>query len=172
MNRQVILDTNGPADSRGPVSNGDPSNLVAHMEQMMIDLSNSEMLCATNPTSDTSNGYAGFLEPDQVLPRHIKAPSALPHQSSRRISLLYRDCPLQLCCMGTRIHFGVSTKFMDHVGRPKLSIVVDAPENLRKVLDVCDQIAQVSSQNSGSNSEWRPILKRNGYTNSYNIRLQ
>ncbi|RZR94557.1 hypothetical protein BHM03_00023263 [Ensete ventricosum] len=171
---QVILEPNDRAGSSMPISNGDPSALVSHMEQMKIDslqtepACNFEIPCATTPASENSSSLAGFLKPDEVLPQQIRAPTI---QGSRRTSLLHGDCPLQLCCTGMRIHFGVSSKFMDYAGRPKLSIVVDAPENLCKVLDVCDQVARISSENSGSNSEWRPLLKKNDYSNTFTIRL-
>ncbi|CAL9064549.1 unnamed protein product [Musa banksii] len=171
---QVILEPNDRAGSSMPISNGVPSDLASHMEQMKIDslqtepACNSEMPCATTTASESSSSHAGFLKPDEVLPQQISAPVI---QGSRKTILLHRDCPLQLCCMGMRIHFGVSSKFMDYAGRPKLSIVVDAPENLCKVLDVCDQVAQISSENSGSNSEWRTLLKRNDYSNTFTIRL-
>ncbi|WOK93281.1 protein NEN1-like [Canna indica] len=182
INNQVIVEGNDRAGSSNPVPKGDPSNLVAHMEQMKIDFlqrdttlfrgpaHNSGMQGDTIPTHESSSSCSGFLVPDQVFPWQISA-SIIHHQNSRKINLLYRDCPLQLCCLGMRIHFGVSSKFIDHAGRPKLSIVVGAPENLCKVLDICDQVAQVSSQNSGSDSEWRPVLKRNGFSNTFNIRL-
>lgn len=156
------------------------SNLVASMEQINIDLlqSNSQLpgritsdcdrICTTVPT-ENSNGHVEFLEADQVLPDKIRAPTV---QSLQKAVLLYRDCPLQLSCMGMKIHFGVSPKFTDYAGRPKLSIVVDAPHTLCKILDICDQVAQASSQNSGSNSEWRPVLKRLAHSNTFTIRLQ
>ncbi|XP_074590473.1 protein NEN1-like [Curcuma longa] len=126
-----------------------------------------DRICTTVRT-ENSNSYAGFLEADQVLPDKIRAPTV---QSFQKAVLLYGDCPLQLSCMGMKIHFGVSQKFTDYAGRPKLSIVVDAPHNLCKILDICDQVAQASSQNSGSNSQWRPVLKRHGYSNTFTIRL-
>ncbi|KAG6529207.1 protein NEN1-like [Zingiber officinale] len=154
------------------------SNLVASMEQMNIDLlqsntqlpqiieSDCDRICTTVPT-ENSNCYVGFLEADQVLPDKIRAPTVQNFQKT----ILYRDCPLQLSCMGMKIHFGVNSKFRDYSGRPKLSIVVDAPHNLCKILDICNRVAQASSQNSGSNSEWRPVLKRLGHSNTATIRL-
>ncbi|XP_042376834.1 protein NEN1-like isoform X1 [Zingiber officinale] len=169
-----ILNTSDQAGPSTPVCE-DLSNMAVKMN---IDLLQSDTqlaqitsdcdIISTSVPTENSHGYAGFLEVDQVLPNKIRAPTV---QSSRKIVLLYRECPLQLFCMGMMIHFGVNSIFIDYAGRPKLSIVVGAPENLCKVLDICDQIAQVASQNSGSNSEWRPVLKRLGHSNTFTIRL-
>ncbi|XP_042382928.1 protein NEN1-like isoform X2 [Zingiber officinale] len=169
-----ILNTSDQAGPSTPVSE-DLSNMAVKMN---IDLLQSDTqlaqitsdcdIISTSVPTENSHGYAGFLEVDQVLPNKIRAPTI---QSSRKIVLLYRDCPLQLFCTGMMIHFGVNSRFIDYAGRPKLSIVVGAPENLCKVLDICDQVAQVASQNSDSNSEWRPVLKRLGHSNTFTIRL-
>lgn len=176
-NRHILI-TSDHAGPSAPVS-VDLSNMVVPTEQMNIDLlqsdahlpprtSDCDIICTSVPI-ENSHGDAGFLEVDQVLPNMIRAPTV---QSSRKIVLLYRDCPLQLFCTGMMIHFGVKARFKDYAGRPKLNIVVGAPENLCKVLDICDQVAQVSSQNSGSNSKWLPVLQWLGHSNTFTIRLQ
>jgi hypothetical protein len=70
-----------------------------------------------------------------------------------------------------KVQFGVSTKFLDNAGRPKLNIVVDIPEDLSEVLEFCDNLAQRTSQESGSTSEWRPLTKKYGYVNRPTVRL-
>ncbi|XP_072978079.1 protein NEN1 [Typha angustifolia] len=162
----------------------DPSELVVHIEEMKLDPlredatmhgqsppNSPDMLCATSAPSEGSSGFAGFLEPDEVSTHCISAPIAPFYQSGHKIFIHHKDCPLQLCCMGLRIHFGISTRFQDNSGRPKLNIVVDIPENLYKVLDVCDHIAQKSSQESGSTSQWRSAVRKNGHSNPPSIRL-
>uniref|UniRef100_A0A7N2N7A7 Exonuclease domain-containing protein n=1 Tax=Quercus lobata TaxID=97700 RepID=A0A7N2N7A7_QUELO len=92
--------------------------------------------------SDGSSDSAGFLEPDE------------------------------LSCSRLKVRFGISTKFLDHAGRPRLNFVANAPESLCKVLDACDGIAQNLSLDSGSNSEWRPaVIRKNGFVNYPTVRL-
>ncbi|XP_059641832.1 protein NEN1 isoform X2 [Cornus florida] len=75
-------------------------------------------------------------------------------------------------CAGLKVRFGMSTKFVDYAGRPRFSFVVDASPSLCRVLDKCDNLAQKSSGDSGSNSEWRPVVARKaGFLNSPTIRL-
>ncbi|CAI9283985.1 unnamed protein product [Lactuca saligna] len=80
--------------------------------------------------------------------------------------------PDQIRCNALKIRFGISTKFVDQAGRPRLSFVVDAPPNLCGVLDACDNIAK-RFVDSDSNSEWRPVVSRKpGFYNSPTVRLQ
>ena len=66
----------------------------------------------------------------------------------------------------------MSTKFLDNAGRPKLNIVVDIPEDLSEVLEFSDNLAQRSLQESGSTSEWGPLIKKYGYVNRPTVRLK
>ncbi|XP_008809575.1 protein NEN1-like isoform X2 [Phoenix dactylifera] len=181
---KTIPDVNDRAGSIIPVPEKDCSDLISHIEQIRIDplqqdaavLGNSatkppEMVCTTIPTSEGCSGFAGFQEPEEISTQYISAPIVPFSKWGHKILVLHRDCPLQLCCMGLRVQFGPTKKFMDHAGRPKLNIVVDAPENLSEVLGVCDRLAQISSQISGSRSEWRPLIMKNSYSNSSSIRL-
>lgn len=150
--------TTDPSTSRGPVE------LVSHIEEMKLD--------TTMHMDASSSGYSGFLEPDDVSLECIKISVAPLHQFSRRSSIQHKDCPLQLCCAGLKVQFGVSTKFLDNAGRPKLSIVVEIPENLSQVLEFCDDLARKLTQESGSSSEWRPLIKKYGYVNRPTVRLK
>ncbi|GKC80933.1 hypothetical protein Tco_1136650, partial [Tanacetum coccineum] len=78
----------------------------------------------------------------------------------------------QIRCDGMRVRFGLSTQFVDHAGRPRLSFVVDVNSfNLCSMLDACDNIAK-RFMGSDSNSEWRPVVTRKaGFYNSPTIRL-
>ncbi|XP_008799970.2 protein NEN1-like isoform X2 [Phoenix dactylifera] len=130
-----------------------------------------EMFCTIIPASEGCNSFAGFLEPDEVSVQDISASIVPSSHCDHKLLIQHRDGPLQLCCMGLRVQFGPSRKFMDHAGRPKLNIVVDIPESLCKVLEACDLLAQKSSQNSSSRSEWKPVIRKDGYPNSNSIRL-
>ncbi|PQQ20502.1 protein NEN1-like [Prunus yedoensis var. nudiflora] len=115
--------------------------------------------CATVLFLESSlpDAAVGFLEPDQVFIPSIY-PSLVPSYSgSQRIKLLY---DLQLCCRHMKLRFGINinSKFSDNAGRPKLDIIADASPNLCKVLDACNDIASKFSVDSGSNSEWKPVV--------------
>ncbi|CAN6324019.1 unnamed protein product [Urochloa humidicola] len=149
--------TSDPSTSRESVE------LVSHIEEMKLD--------STTQMDASSSGHSGFLEPDDISTEYIKISVAPLHQFGRRSSIQHKDSPLQLCSAGLKVQFGVSTKFLDNAGRPKLNIVVDIPENLSKVLEFCDDLARRSSQESGSTSEWRPLVKKYGYVNRPTVRL-
>jgi hypothetical protein len=119
----------------------------------------------------SSSGYSGFLEPNNVSTECIKI-SVSPSYCTQRTFIKHRDSPLHLFCAGLKVQFGVSTKFLDNAGRPKLNIVVDIPEDLREVLEFCDNLAQGPSHESGSTSEWRPLIKKYGYVNRPTVRLK
>ncbi|KAF2318006.1 hypothetical protein GH714_041333 [Hevea brasiliensis] len=74
--------------------------------------------------------------------------------------LFYEDVILQLCCHHLRVRFELSTKFVDNAGRPRLSFVVDASPSVCGVLEACDDIVRKLFVESGSNSDWRPVLNR------------
>lgn len=144
-------------------TNNESSQLISHIEEMKLD--------GTMKMDASSSGYSGFLEPQDVSTVCIKICVAPSYQFAQRISIRHKDSPLHLCCAALKVQFGVSTKFLDNAGRPKLNIVVDIPENLCKVLEFCDGLAQRSSQESGSTSDWRPLIKKYGYVNHPTVRL-
>lgn len=120
-----------------------------------------------------SSGYPAFLEPDAVNIPSISVSLAPLYHGIQRIQVTHRDVLLQLCCTRLKVRFGVSTKFVDYAGRPRLSFVVDATPNLCRVLDACDGLAQKLSVDSGSSSEWRPIVTRKGgFMNLPTVRFQ
>ncbi|CAM0958612.1 unnamed protein product [Alopecurus aequalis] len=133
----------------------DPSELISHIKEMKLM---------------SSSGYSGFLEPEDVSTECIKI-SVAPSYHTQRTFIKHKDSPLDLCCAGLKVQFGVSTKFLDNAGQPKLSIAVDIPEDLSEVLEFCDKLAQRSLQESGSTSEWRPLIKKYGYLNHPTVRL-
>ncbi|KAG5522786.1 hypothetical protein RHGRI_034810 [Rhododendron griersonianum] len=110
--------------------------------------------------SEGSNGYTAFLEPDGVHVPSISVSLAPFYRGIQRIQVMHRDVLLQLSCTHLKVRFGVSTKFVDYAGRPRLSFVVDGTPKLCRVLDACDGLAQRLSVDSGSSSEWRPIVTR------------
>ncbi|CAL5444925.1 hypothetical protein CsSME_00053664 [Camellia sinensis var. sinensis] len=129
-----------------------------------------ESSTATKP--DFSSGYADFLEPDKVSIPSINVSLAPFYHGTHRIQMLHKDNTLQLCCTHLKVRFGISTKFVDSSGRPRLSFVVGATPSLCQVLDACDGLAHRLSMDSGSSSEWRPVVSRKGgFSNSPTVRL-
>ncbi|CAD6212557.1 unnamed protein product [Miscanthus lutarioriparius] len=157
---ECVMPEEGNQRTSDPSTNRESVELVSHIEEMKLD--------TTTHMDASSSGYSGFLEPDDVSIECIEISVAPLHQWS---SIQHRDCPLQLCCAGLKVQFGVSTKFLDNAGRPKMSIVVEIPESLSKVLEFCDDLARKLSQESGSSSEWRPLIKKYGYVNRPTVRL-
>ncbi|KAG2675577.1 hypothetical protein I3843_12G011400 [Carya illinoinensis] len=132
----------------------------------------SSEITSTAPISSGSCNSGGFLEPDEVSISAIGACFVPFHCGSQKIQLLHKGAILQLCCTRLKVRFGLSTKFVDHAGRPRLNFVVNASQSLCKVLDACDAIAQKLSLDSGSSSEWKPVVTRkNGFINHPTVRL-
>lgn len=123
--------------------------------------------------TDNCNDTVEFLHLNQVSIPSISALLVPLYSGSQRIKLLHKDVTLQLCCRHMKLRFGINTKFFDHAGRPRLNIVFDAPPNLCEVLDACDGIAQKLSLDSGSSSEWRPVvIRKEGFYSYPTVRLQ
>lgn len=175
-------------ETSSPVLEADTLNILSAIDQMKIGTSLPDAAMDERPNPDSPeefpepevaasaeccSGYAGFLDPGEVSIPSISASLVPAYRGGSKIVLLHKDVLLQLCCMNLRVRFGVSSKFMDRAGLPRLSIVVDAPPSLCHVLDTCDDLAQKLSLESGSNSEWKPLVTRGkGFYNSSTIRLK
>lgn len=124
------------------------------------------------PTSEGSSGFAGFLEPEEISIPLLSA-SVIPYyRGTKGIRLLHNRVGFQLCSSGLRVRFGVKN-FGPDAGTLKLSFVVDTTPILCQILEACDAIAQKLSGESGSSSEWKPLVTRkNGFINSPTLRLQ
>lgn len=124
----------------------------------------SREMCSTASVSEGSSGYAGFMEPDEVSLSSISdgVVPLFPGSQIQKIKLLHNDVILQLCCSRLKIRFGISTKFVDQAGRPRLSFVVDISQSLCTVLDACEVIVRKLVEDSGSSSEWRHVVTRKG----------
>ncbi|PWA69859.1 polynucleotidyl transferase, ribonuclease H-like superfamily protein [Artemisia annua] len=113
-----------------------------------------------------------FLELDQVSITSVTVSVVPFFRGPQKIQILHNNTPLQIHCSGLKVRFGLSTRFVDHAGRPRLNFVVDVSPNLCGILDACDDIAK-RFVDSDSNSEWRPVVNRKpGFYNSPTIRLQ
>ncbi|CAK9138141.1 unnamed protein product [Ilex paraguariensis] len=122
--------------------------------------------------SEASSGCTDFLDYNEVSTPSVTAVLVPFYRGTQKIQILYKDVPLQLWCSRLKVRFGISTKFVDYAGRPRLSFVVDASERLCQVLDACDNLSQRLSMDSGSSSEWRHVVSRKaGFLNSPTVRL-
>ncbi|KAL1566337.1 protein NEN1-like [Salvia divinorum] len=118
------------------------------------------------------NNFNDFLEPDGASIPSISVTLAPFYPGTQRIQILHQNFPLQLKCASLKVRFGISTKFVDHSGRPRLSFVVDASPNLCNILEGADRLAQKLSSDSGSSSEWHHVVARKqGFFNSPTVRL-
>ncbi|XP_065622233.1 protein NEN1 [Quercus suber] len=150
----------------------DPFDMGQLSNQMEESYETSSTESSAAAVSDGSSDSAGFLEPDEVHISSISASFVTFFRGSQRIQLLHEGFILRLSCSRLKVRFGISTKFLDHAGRPRLNFVANAPQSLCKVLDACDGIAQKLSLDSGSNSEWRPVvIRKNGFVNYPTVRL-
>ncbi|KAL0442264.1 UNVERIFIED_CONTAM: protein NEN1 [Sesamum radiatum] len=128
--------------------------------------------CSTSLGYERSYSCSDFLELDDISISSISVSLAPFCRGTQKIQILYQNCPLQLQCTCLKVRFGISTKFVDHAGRPRLSFVVDASPSLCRILDTTDGLAKTLSVDSGSSSEWRPTVTRKpGYYNSPTVRL-
>lgn len=175
---RLNVETNATADPSTPASNVEPFDLMHNIEQMRLDQnesmenSRSTTSVATLAASEGCSQYVGFSRPEEVSTQCVRALLAPPlfQQSVPRIVLLHKDTPVQLCQMGMKILFRLSTKYADRSGWPKLSFMVFAESSLHNILDLCDSLAQSLHLESGSSSQWRSVINTS-YANSASIRL-
>ncbi|KAM7475649.1 hypothetical protein LguiB_022892 [Lonicera macranthoides] len=152
---------------------GSLSSIMAN-QLVQTDRSMEEESGSKSPKSSTAlTDCADFLECDEVSISSITVALVPVYRGTQRIQILHKDYPFKVRRNRLKVRFGVSSKYLDNAGRPRLSFVVDAPPNLCCILDKCDNLAHKLSLDSGSNSDWRPILARKaGFWNSPTIRLQ
>ncbi|ESQ27718.1 hypothetical protein EUTSA_v10018430mg [Eutrema salsugineum] len=114
-----------------------------------------------------------YLGVDEVSVSSIRASLTPSYRGSLRMKLFHNDSPLQLYWDSLKVRFGISRKFVDHAGRPRLNIVVDVPPGLCKILDASDDVAHNLLIDSGTSSDWRPtVMRKEGFANYPTARLQ
>ncbi|XP_013649722.2 protein NEN3-like [Brassica napus] len=115
-----------------------------------------------------------FLGVDEVSVSSISA-SLIPFHrgGSLRMKLFHDDDPLQLYGDSLKVRFGISRKYLDHAGLPRLNTVVDLPPDLCKILEEADDVARNLSVESGTTSGWRlTVMRKKGFANYPTARLQ
>lgn len=129
----------------------------------------------SSPTtaSEASSNCINFLEPGEISKPSISVVLAPFYHGTQKIQILHKDVPLHVSCRRLKVRFQISSRFLDSAGRPRLSFVVDASPNLCEILEESDKLAQKLSMDSGSSSEWRPVVTRKpGFWNYPTVRLQ
>ncbi|KAF8046898.1 hypothetical protein N665_3345s0003 [Sinapis alba] len=127
------------------------------------------------PSVAVTSDQEGFLEPGEISIPCIKAVQVPLYQGSQIMKpqlFLGDNKPLQLRFPNLKVRFGISGKFMDNVGRRKLNFVIDLCPSLCNVLQECDSAAKTISVDSGSGSDWNPvIIPMKGFLNSPTARI-
>nr|AGZ19451.1 APOLLO [Boechera sp. IPK 215] len=124
-------------------------------------------------STDPNAKDESFLGVNEVSVSSIRASLIPLYRGSLRMELLHNDTPLHLCWYSLKIRFGISRKYVDHVGRPKMNIVVDIPPDLCKILDAYDAAAHNLLIDSSTSSDWRPtVMMKEGFANYPTARLQ
>ncbi|KAK7330339.1 hypothetical protein VNO77_24529 [Canavalia gladiata] len=161
----------------------DPFNLCALRDELKREPIQSDVAIEEKPmqespdlsstsVSQPCSSSIVVLVPDQMCISSIDASVVPSFYGSQRIELLHEGFPFQLHCTGLKVRFGISTKFVDNAGRPRLSFVVDPSLSLCKVLDACDRTVQKLSSDSGSSSDFRPVvIRKEGFFNYPTVRL-
>ncbi|CAA7022490.1 unnamed protein product [Microthlaspi erraticum] len=130
----------------------------------------SETVVASEATGDQE----GFLDLDEISIPSIRAAHVPLFEGSQKMKpqLFLGDRPLQLHCPRLKVRFGVNGKFLDSAGRRKLNFIIDLFPSLCKVLQECDSAAKTISVDSGSGSDWNPVvIQMNGFVNCPTARI-
>lgn len=136
-------------------------------------IQNSPDSAASFSVLQTSSSSILVLEPEKISISSLDASLVPSYGGCQRIELLHEGFPFQLHSSGLKVRFGISTKFVDSAGRPRLNFVVDPSPSLCNVLEACDNVARKLSAESGSGSDWRPVvIRKEGFYNYPTIRLQ
>ncbi|CAH9095789.1 unnamed protein product [Cuscuta epithymum] len=134
--------------------------------------------CSSDVSSiETKNelprGRSEFLELNKISIPYLSVTLVPFYRGTQKIKVLHHDAELKICCKNLKVRFGISTKFLDYAGRPQMNIVVNATHDLCQILDAINTRAQKLSVDSGSSSEWRPIVSRKpGYEIFPTVRFQ
>ncbi|KAK7388916.1 hypothetical protein VNO78_23744 [Psophocarpus tetragonolobus] len=129
-------------------------------------------LASSSSVSQPCSSSIVILKPDGICIPSIDASLVPSFHGSQRIELLHEGFPFHLHCTDLKVRFGISTKFFDSAGQPRSNFVVDPSPSLCNVLDACDRVVHKLTVDSGSSSDWRPVvIRKGGFFNYPTIRL-
>ncbi|KAH0762763.1 hypothetical protein KY290_018836 [Solanum tuberosum] len=142
------------------------------LSEVMEDESGSYSPGSSTTATESFIGWTDFLEPNEISIPSVSV-SLIPfYHGSQKIQVLHDYGELLVCCRRMKVRFDISKKYVNKAGWPRLNFVVDASSDLCKILDVVDDRAQKLSVDSGSSSEWRPVVTRKlGFMNYPTVRL-
>ncbi|KAF7838490.1 protein NEN1-like [Senna tora] len=141
-------------------------------ESKEIPMQESDKMSSSAAVSEVCSSSIVVFEPDEICIPSISASLVPFYRGSQRIELLHKGVPFLLSCTSVKARFGISPKFRDQAGRPRLSFVVEPSLNLCKVLDACESIAQRLLLDSGSSSDWRSVvMRKDGFFDQPTLRL-
>ncbi|CAA0826854.1 Protein NEN2 [Striga hermonthica] len=174
-----ILSINSPPTESNPPSAGpfNLTDLLVRINDDTLDEDHMEEERNDSAAEESSNAVncghqSDFLKPDDVSIPLITVTLVPFYRGTQKIQIMLQNVPLQLGCAHLKVRFGISSKFVDHAGRPRLSFVVDASPSLCTVLDAVDNLAQKLLIDSGTSSDWRPVvIRKNGFFNTPTVRL-
>ncbi|KAM3337871.1 protein NEN1 [Capsicum galapagoense] len=162
-------------------SRPDPFNLVQSSAEVresiqLDDMKDEPASDSRDSSASTATGgyisYTDFLEPNKISFSSISLSLRPLYRGTQKIQILHNNGELQVFSRCLKVRFGISTRFVDYAGRPRLSFVVDASSELCQLLDAIDNLAQKLIEDTGSMSEWRPVVNRKpGFMNCPTIRL-
>ncbi|KAK4350308.1 hypothetical protein RND71_029621 [Anisodus tanguticus] len=155
----------------------DPFNMDEVEESLLSDVLEDESGSYSPESSTTATeSYIGctyFLEPNEISIPSVSVSLTPFYRGSQKIQVLHDYGELQVYCRRMKVRFGVGNKYINKAGWPRLSFVVVASSGLCKILDVVDDLAQKLSVDSGSSSEWRPVvIRKPGFMNYPTVRLK
>lgn len=148
-------------------------DILLSLNSMEDEESSSAQELSPSTESEASSNGTSFLLLDEISEASISVNLAPFYRGTQKIQILHKDVPLEVCCKWLKVRFGViNSKYPSSDGRPRLSFVVDASPSLCRILDISDNHAQKLSMDSGSTSDWRPVVARKpGFLNSPTLRL-
>lgn len=176
-NCEINLVGSNSAPAPDPFNMTPLSNLVERgsiqPDDTIMESSSESLNLSTANSSDAFRDCADFLKPDEISVPSITVVLSPGFQGLHKLQILHNNSVLHVCCERMKVRFGISTKFVDYAGRPRLSFVLDASPDLCQVLDACDNLSCKMFLDSGSSSDWRPVVARKaGFVNLPTIRLQ
>lgn len=100
-----------------------------------------------------------FLEPHHISISSLRTIYEPSQWGTQKMMLLHKDLPFRMRSSNMILRYGISRKFFDPTGKPRLSFVVEPSSEICNILKVCDVLAQKSFSSFNDKSEWRPLVK-------------
>ncbi|EOA20575.1 hypothetical protein CARUB_v10000886mg [Capsella rubella] len=181
-NNNLVTSVRLPSISENSAAQPDPFNMSVLRNEMASDnylqsdilMEEEQIQPSDTVVFENTSDHEGFLAPDAISLPYIKAILVpfFPGSQMMKLKLHYGDSPLQLYCPCLKVRFGVNGKFMDNTGRRRLNFVVDLNQSLCSILETCDSNAQKLYVDSGSTSDWNPVvIPMKGFVNYPNARI-